>query len=196
MLPISPPFPGQDLLARRLDAALLADADPAAQVRAVEAVLRACIDDGRIRLPARVWEDPGAHYARRLLLHSPALGYSVIAMSWGPGHATPLHDHDDQWCAEGVWRGPLQVTPYAAGDGPEPGMCRLRPRTPLRLSTGQAGHLLPPDQYHVIANPSATGVAVSVHVYQRLMARCTVFEPVGGDLYRACARDLALTPWD
>jgi predicted metal-dependent enzyme (double-stranded beta helix superfamily) len=36
----------------------------------------------------------------------------VIAMSWGPGQGTPLHDHDAMWCVEGVWLGELEITRY------------------------------------------------------------------------------------
>ena len=190
-----PEFAGRERLIQRLDTALMATGAGAA-APAIEAALRACITDPAIVLPAAVWAAPGAHYARRLLAHSPTHGYSVIAMTWGPGQSTPLHDHDDQWCVEGVWRGPLEVLPFdRLDDASDPACCRFLPRPAQRLGAGDSGHLQPPDRYHILRNPGTDTVAVSVHVYQALMARCRVFVPQGNGRYLQCERQLGLDPW-
>lgn len=188
-----PVFAGREHLIQRLDAALAGAHGPLLPAR-VEAVLKDCITDPAIVLPAAVWEDPGPRYARRLLGHSERHGYSVIAMTWGPGQSTPLHDHDDQWCVEAVWRGPLEVVPCDLLDEVD-GICHFLPGKPQPLSAGDSGHLQPPDQYHIIRNPSADTVAVSVHVYQSLMTRCRIFLPDGRGAHTSAERQLDLHPW-
>lgn len=118
-----------------------------------------------------------AHYARRELYRSPAHGYSIIAMTWGPAQGTPLHDHDGLWCVEGVWRGDLEITPYQLLER-EGEQCHFSPRACLHGCRGSAGNLIPPDEFHTLRNARADAIAVSVHVYQRVMERSHVFEPV------------------
>lgn len=173
-----PDFAGRTRLVEALDAAVAAP-DAGRTVAAVEQVLLDAIADPSIVLPGYVHAPLGDHYARRELYRSARHGYSVIAMTWGPGQGTPLHDHDGLWCVEGVWQGALQITPYRLletnGDA-----CRLQPLPTLTGQRGSAGNLIPPDEYHVLRNASESDTAVSVHVYQRPIERCTVFAPVPG----------------
>ena len=170
-----PPFPGRErLLAALDDAVQRAGVD--AVTHTLQQALRAAIADAQIPLPACVHEPVADHYARRELYRSPVHGYSVVAMTWGPGQATPLHDHSGLWCVEGVWSGNLQITQYAlqaqAGE-----RFQFRAGRGLLAGPGSAGCLIPPHEYHTICNPSPDQIAVSVHVYQRVMQRCTVFLP-------------------
>src|SRR3546814_11261878 len=73
----------------------------------------AMIRNGEVRLPDEVFEPLDDHYARRELYRSPEHGYSVVAMTWAPGQATPIHDHCGLWCVEGVGDGDLEINPYA-----------------------------------------------------------------------------------
>ncbi|MCB1636832.1 MAG: cysteine dioxygenase, partial [Xanthomonadales bacterium] len=57
---------------------------------------------------------------------------------------------------------------------------------------GSAGSLLPPHEYHTIANPSDSEVAVSLHIYKGDMCRCAVFSPEGDNWYGRQWRDLGL----
>lgn len=170
-----PPFPGRQRLLAALDQAIQ-QPDIAAITHSVQQVLREAIADDQIALPAGVHESVHDHYARRELYRSVAHGYSVIAMTWGPGQATPLHDHSGLWCVEGVWNGTLQITQYAlqaqAGE-----RFQFRAGRGLLAGRGSAGCLIPPHEYHTICNPSPDQIAVSVHVYQQVMERCTVFLP-------------------
>src|SRR5262245_39269109 len=70
------------------------------------------IRSGKVRLPPVFHEAPADHYARRLVHRDDQRGYSVVAMTWGPGQATPLHDHGGMWCVEGVWEGSIDVQQY------------------------------------------------------------------------------------
>ena len=170
-----PPFPGREQLLAALDHAVQLTGTEAVTL-ALQRVLREAITDARINLPACIHQPVPGHYARRELYRSPVHGYSVVAMTWGPGQATPLHDHSGLWCVEGVWSGTLQITQYAlqaqAGE-----RFQFRAGRGLLAGPGSAGCLIPPHEYHTICNPSPDQIAVSVHVYQRVMQRCTVFLP-------------------
>ena len=94
-------FHGFDELVRRFDHAVgLAGVDDI--TAEVQATLTDMLSDGRVELPAEVIAPIPGKYARRLIYRSDELGYAVIAMIWGPGQGTKLHDHDGVWCVEGV----------------------------------------------------------------------------------------------
>ena len=66
-------------------------------------------------------------------------------------------------------------------------------RPPIRESagTGSAGCLIPPHEYHRIANRSAD-TAISIHIYGGNMDHCAVFEPAGGDWFVRREKPLGL----
>ena len=109
-------------------------------------------------------------------------GYSVVAMTWGPGQGTPLHDHSGLWCVEGVWHGELEITQYElleqAGE-----RFRFRAAGGMHAGPGSAGSLIPPHEYHTIRNTSSDAIAVSLHIYQAEMACCTKFPPLNGEWF-------------
>lgn len=166
-------FPGRDRLIAALDSAV-ALGDDQAVTAALRHSLSRLIGDGEITLPALLLEPMADHYARRELYTSPELGYSVIAMTWGPGQGTHVHDHSGMWCVEGVCHGRLEITQYelAERDGER---YRFVAAGAIEAGTGSAGSLIPPHEYHAIRNASDRDVAVSMHVYQRSMLRCSVY---------------------
>ena len=176
-----PPFHGRDRLIAAVDHAV--QHDDAHQIAAtLRHALREAIADSRIQLPACVHHPIQDHYARRELYRSTAHGYSIVAMSWGPGQGTPLHDHSGLWCVEGVWLGQLEITQYQLleRDGER---FRFRAMPPILGDCGSAGSLIPPHEYHTIRNTSDQELAISVHVYEGEMTRSAVFEPDAGDWY-------------
>jgi predicted metal-dependent enzyme (double-stranded beta helix superfamily) len=180
-------FPGKDRLIAALDAAVRLD-DEIAVTAALRQALVDLFADRQIALPAEVLQPISDHYARRQLHVSPELGYSVVAMTWGPDQGTHVHDHDGAWCVEGVWHGRLAITQY------EPGQCdgarwRFVRMTDIEAGPGSAGSLIPPHEYHAIRNPSGSDIAVSLHVYQRPLMRCHVFVPETGDPDAWCLRE-------
>lgn len=181
-------FKGSERLIERLDAAI-AGPDDAAIADALRHAMCALIRDPEVRLPACVLDPVADHYARRPLYHSDAHGYSVIAMTWGPGQGTPIHDHAGMWCVEGVWHGQLEITQYDLLDECADG-CAFRAVGSINAGFGSAGSLIPPFEYHTIRNPSTDTAAVSLHVYKGEMQRCCVFHPTAGDRYRRCQREL------
>lgn len=186
-------FPGRQRLIDAIDDAVQLG-DERDVVQALRQRLCALIGSGEVVLPADVFQAVPGHYARRQLHSSEQHGYGVIAMTWGPGQGTPIHDHCGMWCVEGVWHGQLDITQYdlVERDGHE--RVRFVPVGSMIAGTGSAGSLIPPHEYHSIRNPSSDGVAVSVHIYQRPMTRCGVFseDPAGNGWHRYQERQLQL----
>jgi len=174
-------FPGHDKLVAALDNAVSAGDDHAVTA-ALRNTLCALIRDRDVQLPDCVYDPIDDHYARREIYRSPGLGYSVVAMTWGPGQGTPVHDHCGLWCVEGVWDGQLQITQYELleqqGD-----RFRFRAAGGMCAGPGSAGSLIPPHEYHSIGNASADAVAVSVHIYKAPMGTCSMFVPQDGEWF-------------
>jgi predicted metal-dependent enzyme (double-stranded beta helix superfamily) len=184
-------FPGRHRLTDRIDAAIDGAAGDATRtVAAIGEVLSALQAADGLRLPEAVAEPHPDHYARRELYHSATRGYCIVAMTWAPGQGTPLHDHDGLWGVVAVWRGRLTITDYTPirSDGER---AWFAPSPLVTGTQGAVGSVVPPAEYHVIANRSETELAVSVHVYERAAEACTIFVPQADGSY---ARErLALT---
>mgnify|MGYP006195312157 FL=1 len=183
-------FPGHDKLVAALDAAV-ASGDEHAVTAALRNTLCRMIRDRDVQLPACVHDPIDDHYARREIYRSPELGYSVVAMTWGPGQGTPVHDHCGLWCVEGVWDGELEITQYELleSDGER---VRFRAAGGMQAGPGSAGSLIPPHEYHTIRNTSDDTVAVSLHIYKAPMEGCSMFEPQDGEWYARRAKTLCV----
>jgi 3-mercaptopropionate dioxygenase len=182
-------FPGQAKLVSALDAAV-ATGDQHAITSALRNTLCALIRDHDVHLPDCVHDPIIDHYARRELYRSPRHGYSVVAMTWGPGQGTPVHDHSGLWCVEGVWDGELEITQYELleRDGER---FRFRAAGGMQAGPGSAGSLIPPHEYHSIRNASPDAVAVSLHIYKAPMECCSMFVPQDGEWYMRASNPLA-----
>jgi 3-mercaptopropionate dioxygenase len=183
-------FPGRSHLIDTIDAAVSLG-DNTAVVQALRSDLCRMMRERSVELPACVLEPVQGHYARREIYISPQHGYGVIAMTWGPGQGTPIHDHDGLWCVEGVWHGQLEITQY---DLTERNGVRYRFTEvgSLIAGTGSAGSLIPPHEYHTIRNASDTDAAVSLHIYQRAMTCCGIFNDMGDGWHTHSSKQLQL----
>lgn len=177
----TPDFPGALELVQAIDAAV-ALPEGAAMADALRTALCRLIGDPAVRLPDCVFECVADHYARRELYRSERHGYSVVAMTWGPGQGTPLHDHAGQWCVEGVWQGMLEVTPFELLEVQD-ARYRFEPRGTMNAGPGSAGSLIPPHEHHTIRNPSDEAIAVSLHIYRRPLENCATFDPQADGWY-------------
>ena len=166
-------FTGKEKLVAALDAAVRLDEEHAVTT-ALRQALVALFADREVGLPRSVLDPIADHYARRELHVSPELGYSVVAMTWGPGQGTRIHDHDGAWCVECVWHGRLAITRYQPRerDGER---WRFDELGTSEVHPGATDSLIPPHEYHAVRNPSAADIAVSLHVYQRALRRSHVF---------------------
>ena len=181
-------FPGHDKVVRAIDEAV-ASGDQHAITAALRGVLCGLIRDRDVCLPDCVHEPVEGHYARRELYRSPEHGYSIVAMTWGPGQGTPIHDHCGLWCVEGVWDGELEITQYELleQDGDR---FRFRAAGGIHAGPGSAGSLIPPHEYHAIRNASAEHVAISLHIYKAPMEACSMFVPQEGEWFTRAAKVL------
>ena len=183
-------FPGRDELVDRLDRAVaLGDQEAitqAVQETLVDLICREALD----LAPQMVRATPG-HYARHLVYRSDRLGYTVVAMVWGPEQGTALHDHSGTWCVEGVVSGEIDVTQYELLEH-EGKRWRFRRCDTIHSNVGSAGSLIPPYEYHTIANAREDGgSSVTLHVYGRELEQCCIFENAESDWYIQRSRSLS-----
>ncbi len=183
-------FPGRAHLIESIDAAV-ALGDHAAVAQALRSSLCRMMRENTVALPDCVLDPVEGHYARRELYVSPQHAYVVIAMTWGPGQGTPIHDHSGLWCVEGVWHGQLEITQYDLSEQ-RGDRYRFTDVGTLIAGTGSAGSLIPPHEYHTIRNASDTGTAVSLHIYQRTMTCCGIFDVAGDGWHVYASKQLQL----
>lgn len=163
-------------LTELLDRAVAA-ADPERITSRVKDGLEELLSEGRLELPPAVRRPRAESYARRLLYRSDRFGYVVVAMAWGPGQGTPLHDHAGIWCVEGVCEGRLEVAQFRlldhAGD-----RFRFEAQETAVAEPGSAGRLIPPFEYHTIQNALPEDTSITLHVYGGNLDSCSIFEPL------------------
>lgn len=107
------------------------------------------------------------HGYRRLELHHSVLhGYQIMAMVWGPGQGTAIHDHNDLWGVEAVVLGELQIARYRIADVAGKAL-RLEPAELVELRSGDIETIDADQGLHLCRNPSNREIVVSLHVYRR-----------------------------
>ena len=93
------------------------------------------------------------------LLHAESDGsFSVVALVWRPGQATPIHDHVT-WCVVGVMQGTEREERFTLRDDgwlEEAGVSDSR--------AGDVVGLVPPGDIHRVYNDGAQ-TAISLHIY-------------------------------
>jgi predicted metal-dependent enzyme (double-stranded beta helix superfamily) len=112
----------------------------------------------------------------------------MVVMTWGPGQKTALHDHAGIWCVECVVDGRMEVSQYDL-TSEHGGAFQFEQRKRILASRGSAGCLIPPFEYHVLANTLETP-SVTLHVYGGEMDHCHVFEPSGDGSYKRVRKAL------
>jgi 3-mercaptopropionate dioxygenase len=180
---------GLSELVERLDAAVASGSTEAITAR-IKGDLEDLLGRSALNLPERYRVTRADSYARRLLYQDPANRYTAVVMTWGPGQGTPVHDHGGLWCVEGVVEGEMTVTQYDVqreGDG-----YRVAPvGGPLSAGVGSAGRLIPPIDYHVLANTSDREASVTLHIYGGSLDGCRIFTPAADGRYKESVRALS-----
>ncbi len=179
-----------DDLVARIDAAV-ENENSDAVCAGIKEALEELTDCDSTWVPGACAEVQEGCYARRLLHRDPDGRYTVIAMTWGPGQGTPLHDHAGSWCVECVYRGKILVTSYdldQAGDGDEG--WTFHEEGKIEAVVGEAGALIPPFEYHTIQNVYDE-TAITIHVYKGEMLTCHLFQPTETEgVYRRETKEL------
>ena len=179
---------GLSELVERLDAAM-AEETPEAITQRVKADLEDLLGRGALTLPPRFSVPRADGYARRLLYRDPANRYPAVVMTWAPGQGTPVHDHGGLWCVEGVVEGRMRVTQFAVRRDGE--AYRVEPLgEPLTAGIGSAGRLIPPTDYHVLANAQPDATSITLHVYGGQLEGCRIYTPAADGRYVESVRAL------
>lgn len=146
-------------------------------ISAVRAVVKSETDSGRIGravadllrpylhfdgfLTAEQLEPDEIKYRQHILHVEPDGSFSIVALVWLAGQATPIHDHVS-WCVVGVHKGEEHETVYEiAGDETDQHLV-VTGRTVSPAGTVVA--LIPPGDIHHVAN-DGQDLAVSLHIY-------------------------------
>jgi predicted metal-dependent enzyme (double-stranded beta helix superfamily) len=112
-------------------------------------------------LPEEFAQPHPEYYQQYLLYADPEDRFSVVSFVWGPGQATPIHDHT-VWALVGTLRGAETCQPYQlTEDG-----CWQPDGEPIELAPGDVEAVGPTvGDVHRVWNPLNDQVSVSVHVY-------------------------------
>jgi predicted metal-dependent enzyme (double-stranded beta helix superfamily) len=97
-------------------------------------------------------------YRCHLLHAEPDGSFSVVALVWRPGQATPIHDHV-AWCVAGVIAGVEREEQYLVRDDGW-----LQEIGTAMNVVGEVSALAPPGDIHCVRNAAAQ-TAISLHVY-------------------------------
>ncbi|PYE22423.1 hypothetical protein C7410_11044 [Paraburkholderia silvatlantica] len=122
------------------------------------ALTRALADPALVTRAQR--EGCGQTYRRHVIAADSRGRYTVAALVWQPGHASPIHAHHT-WCGYAVLEGALTETLYAWDDAQQGAeVVRSHPRASGAVSFGGPGRA----SIHRLSNGSDAR-AVSLHVY-------------------------------
>ena len=135
-----------------------------------------------IEIPAHLRQGGDGCYARHLIHRDGPDGFCVVAMVWGPGQGTPIHDHGGTWCVEGCIEGRLEITSYRC-QALDDQRLRFQPESTLAVGQGSVGCLIPPFEHHRVHNPYSEN-ALTIHVYGQELKKCRRFHHEREDVYR------------
>ncbi len=131
-------------------------------------------------------------YARRLIHRDPGDRFIIVAMTWGPGQGTPIHDHGT-WGVVGMLRNRIEAWVYKD-------RLRTRDEGPAEIKEAgrveaEEGTLLPivyppEEEIHRLQN-RWDQLSVGIHIYGKDITRCRRVNPRTG---RWEWYDLAYTP--
>lgn len=180
-----------DELIRLLDAAVKGQHGDGCCLK-VKEVLEHVVASSEEFLDERFLQPVPGKYARRLVHKDPDGAYTVLAMVWGEGQGTPLHDHAGKWCCEIVYQGRIKVVQFDLETAIDAPVLSFKQQDTIYAGVGEAGALIPPFEYHSIENASESGAAVTIHVYAGELTWCHAFFPVEGG-FRMERRELCYT---
>ena len=152
---------GLRILTRALDDVVESHTDARVVAPRVGTLLRGVLNDLSLLEPRH--QEPAPDRYRQHVVHvHPAGKYSIVALVWKPGQATPIHDHCC-WCVVGVWQGIERESEYRLGRDRR-GL-HLAERRSRVAGPGDVAVLVPPEEdIHRVEN-AGLGLAISIHVY-------------------------------
>ena len=120
------------------------------------------------------------HYTRNLIFKSDL--FELLALGWGPGHRSWIHNHRGQHCWMAVTEGTLAVRNYRRlGCDQALRTVRLLPTSEYLIAPGSIAQVDPIEPVHAVWNPTGLGRrAVSLHVYSLPYDTCVSYDDAQG----------------
>lgn len=123
---------------------------------------------------------PDPERYQQFLLHADShQRFSIVSFVWGPGQATPIHDHR-VWGLIGMLRG----GEYSQGYERDTSGALIADGKPVRLEPGQVEAVSPKiGDIHQVSNAFSDRVSISIHVYGADIGavRRAVYQPDGSE---------------
>jgi predicted metal-dependent enzyme (double-stranded beta helix superfamily) len=151
-----PIAPGLEPLVRAIRGVVRAGADGDRTAQRVAAELQRQRPSPDLLTAEQRLGDPDG-YRSHVLHAEPDGSFSIVALVWRPGQATPIHDHVT-WCVFGVIQG-IEYEELFTLDGDV-----LVPAGTSMNRTGEVSGFAPPGDIHRVRNVGAH-TAISIHVY-------------------------------
>lgn len=122
------------------------------------------------------------HYTRNLIFKNDV--FECMAVCWGIGQSSPIHDHNGKLGWMYMVEGRLLVQSYLVREKDSAlGTCRLEPTDSAELTAEYSGHVDQEQEVHKVCNlPQFNQRAVSVHIYQQPMSGCEIYSLAAGTL--------------
>jgi cysteine dioxygenase len=104
--------------------------------------------------------------------------FEMLALCWGIGHRSWIHNHRGQHCWMTVTEGTLAVRNYARlGCDQRERTVRLKPVSEFLIYDGSSAAVDPTEPVHLVSNPEEfEQPAVSLHIYSRPYDSCVVYD--------------------
>ncbi|MBL8150138.1 MAG: hypothetical protein JNN15_09450 [Blastocatellia bacterium] len=108
-------------------------------------------------------------YARNLFFRNE--NFEVLVMCWAAGQSSPIHDHNQSYSVEMVYRGDILCNNYVRTDQSSDAITESRSMLAKQgeIITGNVGDI------HRIANPSKETKAISIHFYSPPLKKMRVY---------------------
>jgi 3-mercaptopropionate dioxygenase len=147
-------------LVRSVRDVLALEREPGQMARWVGGALRPVLGNPYLLEPEQ--REPARDRYRQHILHVEDDGrFSIVALVWLPGQATPVHDHIG-WCVIGVHQGrECEVQYRVVSEGGDRYLLAIGECT---HKAGSVAVLQPPGDVHTVYNPGPE-MAISIHIY-------------------------------
>ena len=120
------------------------------------------------------------HYTRNLVHRDRQ--FELLVLCWGPGHETPIHNHEGQDCWMVVLDGEIEEVRYAFPAAGHVGA--LDPIGAKTFRVGDVAYIQDEIGLHLVRTASPRLAGVSLHLYAAPYDECNVYCPRTGRITR------------
>jgi cysteine dioxygenase len=117
-------------------------------------------------------------YTRNLVALDARL--ELMLLCWGPGQASPIHNHEGQDCWMAVLDGAIEEVRYPEPDGPGP----LVAKGSATFAAGEVAFIRDEMGLHLVRPALSASSGVTLHLYSSPYAECNCYCPETGRVTR------------